>query len=73
MTASPLLTSLEAAEWLRLCESDATPDDRHSAINSLHRLVQMGKLRPVRPGRQYTFAEFELVRYVQDETEGWKR
>ena len=72
-TTSPLLTSREAAEWLRLCAPDAAPDQCQSAIRSVHRLVQTGKLRPVRPGREYVFAQFELERYVHHETEGWGR
>ena len=65
-------TALEVAVYLRLCEPDATPDEVARAVRCVHRLVRLGKLRPVQPGREYTFALAELARYVHDETESFE-
>lgn len=65
---SPVMTSLEVAAYLRLCEPDAAPDQAQSAIRSVHRLVQQGKLRPIQPGREYVFWREEVDRYVREET-----
>lgn len=70
---SPLMTSLEAARYLRLCDEDATPDEAQKAIASVHRLVQQGRLRPLRPGRQYRFAHYEIDLYIRREIEAWPR
>ena len=37
---SPVMTALEVAVYLRLCDEEATPDRRQSAIRSVHRLSQ---------------------------------
>ena len=68
---SPLLTTLEAAVWLRLVEPGDTPTERESGVRAVQRLVQQGRLRPVRPGKAYEFAVDELLRFVQDETAAW--
>lgn len=69
---SPLLTNHEAALWLRLCGPDAAPDEVARAVRCVHKLVRLGKLRPVQPGREYTFSRSELDRYVRDETENFE-
>ena len=69
---NPVLTALEVAVCLRLCDEDATPNARQSAIRSVHRLVQFGKLRPIQPGKEYVFSRNEVARYVTAETEAFK-
>ncbi len=65
---SPVMTSLEVAAYLRLCAADATPEQAQSAVRSVHRLVQRGKLRPIQPGREYVFWREEVNRYIREET-----
>ncbi len=72
-STSPLLTSLETARYLRLVDDDPTPDEAEKAIKKVHRLVQEGRLRPVRPGRQYVFANYEIDGYIKREIEAWPR
>ena len=69
---SPVLTALEVAIYVRLVEPEATEGDRQSAIRSVHRLVQDGKLRPIQPGRQYAFWRDEVDRYIREETEAFE-
>ena len=69
--ASPLLTSIETAHWLRLVNGEATPEDAESAVRSVHRLVQQKRLRPLKPGREYVFSVDELKRFVSSETASW--
>ncbi len=73
LPTSPLLTSIEAARYLRLVDQDATPDEAEKAIKTVHRLVQQGRLRPPRPGRQYCFAHYEVDRFIRAEIEAWPR
>ncbi len=68
---SPLLTGCEAAIYLRLCEPDAEPDEVNKAVRCLNRLVQAGKIHPIKPGRSYLYAQTELNRYVVAETESF--
>ena len=68
---SPLLTSLEAAVWLRLVEPDSTPGERESGTRCVLRLVQQSRLRPVRAGKSYEFSIAELERFVADDTAAW--
>ena len=68
---SPLLTTLETAVWLRLVEPEATPAEREAGIRCVHRLVQQGRINPVRPGKLYQFSIDELQRFVVDETQSW--
>ena len=63
---SPVLTSADAARWLRL---DTDHDDIGSAVKALHRYVQQGRLRPLRIGRHYKFTLDELERFVANEVE----
>lgn len=69
---SPVMTALETAVYLRLCDQDATPDRRQSAIRTVHRLVQEGKLRAIQPGKEYVFWRQEVDAYVERETEAFK-
>ena len=69
---SPVLTSLEVAAYLRLCEPDATPDQAESAIRSVHRLVRQGDLRPIQPGKEYVFWRDEVDAYIRRATEAFK-
>ena len=69
--ASPVMTALEVAEYLRLCGPDATPTERQSAIRSVHRLVQASHLRPLRPGREYVFWHREVNDYIRRATEAF--
>ena len=67
MTTSPVLTSAEAVRWLRL---DEDHDDIGPAVLALKRLVQDGKLRPLRGvGRTYKYTLDELQRFIRDEFE----
>ncbi len=66
---SPVMTAVEVAVYLRLCDLDATPDERQSAVRSVHRLVQKGHLRPLQPGREYVFWHDEVDGYIQRATE----
>lgn len=61
MTTSPVLTSAEAVRWLRL---DEDHDDIGSAVKALHRLVQEGRLRPLRVGKSYKFTLAELEKFI---------
>ena len=65
---SPVLTSLEAAKYLRFVESDAMGDVAHGGIRKLHRLVQKGKLKPFKPGKAHVFYRAEVARYIREET-----
>ena len=69
---SPVMTAIEVAVYLRLCEPDATPDEKQSAIRSVHRLVQTEQLRALRPGREYVFSHNEVDAYVSRATESFK-
>ncbi len=66
MVSSPVLTSEETVRWLRLDEDHA---DIGQAVKALHRLVQEGRLRPLRVGRTYKFTLGELERFVATEVE----
>jgi len=68
---TPVMTAVEVAIYLRLCEPDATPDEKKSAIRAVHRLVQLKKLRPLRPGREYVFWHDEVDGYIRRETESF--
>ena len=68
MISSLVLTSLEAAEWLRYIEPDAQPTDVNKGVRRLHRLVQKGYLAPVGV-KPYTFLLEELQRYARAATE----
>ena len=72
LAASPVMTAVEVAVYLRLCGPDATPDDKQSAIRAVHRLVQQGHLRPLRPGREYVFWRNEVDAYIRRATESFK-
>ncbi|MEE9130608.1 MAG: helix-turn-helix domain-containing protein [Phycisphaerales bacterium] len=69
---SPLLTGAEVACYLRLSAPDDDADAVARAVRCVHKLVRDGKLRPVKPGREYVFALAELDRYVRDETENFE-
>lgn len=69
---SPVMTALEVAVYLRLCDEEATPDRRQSAIRTVHRLVQDGKLRAIQPGREYAFWRQEVDAYIERETEAFR-
>lgn len=64
-----LRTSLESAVMLRLCEPDSPPFKQAKAVRAVHRLVQTGRLRPVRPGKEYGFTDDELIRYCRADME----
>ena len=68
---SPVMTATEVAVYLRLCEPDASPNEKQSAIRSVHRLVQVGQLSPLRPGREYVFWCDEVEAYVRRATEAF--
>ena len=72
MTISPVMTAVEVAIYLRLCGHDATPDEKQSAVRSVHRLVQTEQLRPLRPGREYVFWGAEVDAYIRRATESFK-
>ncbi len=63
-----VLTSLEAAERLRLTEDYKEAAD---AVRALHRLVRLGKLKPLRCGKSYKFLDVELDRYAVVETDAF--
>ena len=65
---SPVMTGREVAIYLRLCESDAEPDEVAKGTRAVHRLVRQNKLRPIQPGKEYAFAHDEVDRYIRDET-----
>ena len=67
-TQSPLLTNPEACVWLRLCESDASPDELNKAIRKLHSLVRAKLVRPLAHSKPYVFSIDELLRYVNQAT-----
>lgn len=67
-----LLTSAEVAVHLRICESDAGPDEVARAVRAVHRLVRDKKLRPIKPAKTYIFAMYEVNRYVKAETESFE-
>ena len=69
---SPVMTASEVACYLRLCDPEATPTERQSAVRSVHRLVQEGRLRPLRPGREYVFWRQEVDHYIRCDTEAFK-
>lgn len=69
---SPVMTAIEVAVYLRQCEPEATPDEKQSAIRSVHRLVQTEQLRPLRPGREYVFWRDEVDAYIRRATETFK-
>jgi len=69
---SPVMTALEVAVYLRLCEPDATPDEKQSAVRKVHRLVQTGQLRPLQPGREYVFWRDEVDAYISRATKSFK-
>ena len=68
---SPVLTGAEVAVYLRMCSPDDDPDTVAKAVRCVHRLVRDGLLRPIKPGREYAFAQAEVERYVRDETEAF--
>ena len=68
--ASPVLTNLEAAAWLRLTDDYDQPED---AIEALYRIVRKGKLRPLRAGKTYKFTLDELRRYIAAEVVASKK
>ena len=72
LTASPVMTAVEVAVYLRLCGPDARPDEKQSAIRTVHRLVQQGHLRPLRPGREYVFWRDEVDAYIRHATESFR-
>ena len=61
LSASPVYTNEEAVRFLRL---DADYDEMGDAIRALHRLVQQGKLKPLRCGKSYKFTRLELERFT---------
>lgn len=63
-----VLTSLEAAERLRLTEDYKEAGD---AVRALHRLVRLGKLKPLRCGKSYKFIDTEVDRYAVAETDAF--
>lgn len=65
---SPVMTAAEVAVYLRLIEADADADAIQSAVGTVKRLVRTGKLKALKPGREYVFALAEVERYVADET-----
>ena len=69
---SPVMTALEVAIYLRLCDDGAAPKQCESAIRSVHGLVQGGQLRPIRPGREYVFSHDEVDRYIREVTEAFE-
>ena len=65
---SPVLTGAEVAVYLRMCGLNDDPDTVAKAVRGVHRLVREGKLRPIKPGKEYAFAQVEVERYVETET-----
>ena len=63
-----VLTALEVARALRLCEPQATPRDAEAAVGTVHRLVRDGKLKPLKPGKAHVFYRAEIARYIREET-----
>ncbi len=63
---SPVLTAAEAVCWLRL---DDDHEDIEQAVRALKRLVQIGKIRPLRCGRTHKYTITELERFIRDEVE----
>ena len=63
-----VLTSLEAADRLRLTEDYKEAGD---AVRALHRLIRLGKLKPLRCGKTYKFLDTEVDRYAVAETEAF--
>ena len=62
---SPILTSDEAARFLRL---DDDYDDIGGAIEALLRLARDGKIRPIKGcGKKYKWHREELLRYALKE------
>jgi len=68
-----VMTAVEVAIYLRLCEPDATPDEKQSARRAVLRLVQQGLLRPLQPGREYVFWNDEVDAYIRRTTESFDR
>jgi len=64
--APSLMTAQEAVVYLRLDEGGR---DMADALKSLEYLVQTGRVRPCRVGRNNRFARAELQRFVLDQTE----
>ena len=69
---SPVMTAIEVAVYLRLCEPDAPPDEKQSAVRSVHRLVQTEQLRALSPGREHVFWRDEIDAYIRRATESFK-
>ena len=63
-----VLTAIEVAQILRLCDPTSTPREREAAVSTVHRLVRDGKFKPLRPGRAHVFYRAEIARYIRDET-----
>lgn len=69
VSRSPILTNEEAVEFLRLSEDYSAIAD---AIRSLHRLVRLELVRPIRGcGKTYKFTVAELERYAATQTESF--
>lgn len=67
---TPVLTNIEAAEFLRLTDDYDQPED---AIAALYRLVRKGKLHPLRVGKTYKFTLAELERFIAAEVAASKQ
>jgi len=63
-----VLTTLEVARALRLCDPGSTPKENGAAVDVVHRLVQKRKLKPFRPGKAHVFYRAEVARYIREET-----
>ena len=63
-----VLTAIEVAQALRLCEPESTPREKEAAVGTVHRLVRDSKLRPLKPGKAHVFYRAEVARYIREET-----
>ena len=64
MAASPVLTTAEAARWLRLDDGV----DTATARRAVFKLCTDGKLRPLKIGRRRLFTVAELTRFIDAES-----
>ena len=66
VTSPPVLTALEAANYLRLDQRYTAETDR---VAALHRLVRRCGLRPIVGIKPYVYSLDELRRFTADQTE----
>ena len=63
-----VMTALEVAVALRLCDANSTPKEKEAGVGTVHRLVRDDKLKPLKPGKAHVFYRAEVARYVREET-----